>query len=81
MGQSVAAEIAHYNVNVTPLYVDAQDRLIEVVAVLVDANGNKIGTVDTDHYEVAPNLPVALFKAYRLLRKLDKGTLAPEANL
>jgi len=81
MGQTVTATITGYDIHIQQMYLDASDRSIEVVALVSDANGDIIGDVRTNIYIEARNLPVALIKAYFLRRKIDNGTLVPEANL
>lgn len=55
--------------------------LIEVEAAIGDSHGNEIGRVDTDHFEYAANLPLALVKTYFLSKKINSGKLQPAVDL
>lgn len=81
MGQTVTAEVTAYNIRVTEMDEGYSDRFIEVFAVLSDSNGNEIGEVATDYFDIARNLPLALLKVYLLHRKIDKGTLDLELDI
>jgi hypothetical protein len=75
MEQTVTANITGYHMMVTPLDEGYSDRMIEIYAEVSDSQGNVIGVVETDFFDTARNLPLALVKAYQIERKLKKGTL------
>lgn len=81
MGTNVTAQVTGYITRIQQNSPYENERVVYVVAELSDTNGNVIGTVDTDVFEFAPNLPLALLKAYWINRKLANGSLAPEAAL
>lgn len=81
MEQTVTAAILKYNIAIEPVDWSNRERVITVEAVLSDSYGNEIGCVDTDVFEFAPNLPLALLKAYQIDRQIGKGKLVPEVNL
>lgn len=81
MGTNVTAQVTGYNIRIEQNSPYESERVVYVVAVLSDSNGNEIGTVDTDVFEFSKNLPLALLKAYQINRKLANGSLVPEADL
>lgn len=75
MGQTASVEVTAYNIRVSALDEGFSDRIIEIFAVVSDSFGNEIGEVETDFFETARNLPLALLKVYQINRRIDKGTL------
>ena len=80
MEQTVSVEVTAYNIRVSALDEGYSDKIIEIFAVVSDSNGNEIGEVETDFFDTARNLPLALVKVYQIHRKIDKGTLELELN-
>jgi len=80
MEQTVTAVILKYNIIIDPVEWSNRERIITVEAVLSDTRGNEIGSVDTDVFEYAANLPLALLKAYQIDKQIGKGTLVPELD-
>ena len=80
MGQTVTAEIVGYNTVIEPVEWSDKERIITVVALVADSNGNVIGEMGTDVLEFARNLPLALVKAYQIHRQVQKGTLVPDTD-
>lgn len=80
MGQTVSVDVTGYKIWVSELDEGYSDRIIEIFAVLSDSNGNVIGEVETDFFDTARNLPLALLKVYQINRKIDKGTLELSLN-
>lgn len=83
MGQvvSVDVEVISSFVRIERIDEFGNERVITLIANVGDAYGNLVGEVGTDILEFAPNLPLALVKAYWLIHKLEKGTLVPELDL
>jgi hypothetical protein len=80
MEQTVTAVIMKYNIIVEPLEGSKRERLITVEAVLATPHGVEIGTVETDVFEFAPNLALALVKAWKIDRQIAKGTVVPDLD-
>ena len=54
--------------------------IVDVKAKLETTYGQSLGTIDTDVFEDARNLPLALAKAYVLHRKINKGKIVPSID-
>lgn len=80
MEQTVTAVIIKHNIVIEPVEWSNHERIISVEAVVADSRGNEIGSMETDVFEFAPNLALALLKAWQINRKLEKGTLVPELD-
>jgi hypothetical protein len=80
VGQTVTAEIVGYSTVIQRVEWSDKERIISVVALVADSNGNVIGEMDTDVIEFARNLPLALVKAYQIHRQVEKGTLVPDTE-
>lgn len=81
MDTSINAVIVNFNIHIEPLLDGSgRERYLSVQADLETPYGDPIGRVETDIYDFAPNLPSALFRAYKLHQQIAKGKITPSVN-